>query len=336
MHLADSLIGRFVLSGAATDLHTAIGSLQRVLRVLAGDSPDRAWCLSSLGNALSLRFEWSGDGTDLDAAVTISQQALEAAGEDDEELPGMLLRAGNILLMRFWYADCPADLDAAIAAYQQALNAFPAGDPSLAVGLSGLGNALHARYGRARGRADLDEAITLHRQAVATAADSDPNRAIYLSNLGAALCWPGPVTGATKQTRRRPRLPSARRLRRAPPVARGLGMCMSNLSSALRITFQLTGTIADLDEAVTLIRGAIQATTDRDPRMPTYLQNLVAALGERHARNGDIADLDEAIAAGGRMIGLGHRPASQPGGLALQLRRRTARQMRGHAPARGT
>ena len=97
---------------------------------------------------------------------------------------------------------------------------------------------------------------------MATAADSDPNRAIYLSNLGAALLARTGHRGDQADAEE-----AAASLRQAvaesPAGYRGLGMCMSNLSSALRITFQLTGTIADLDEAVTLIRGAIQATADR-------------------------------------------------------------------------
>ena len=126
MHLADSLIGRLVLSGAATDLHTAIGSLQRVLRVLAAIPPTVPGASSVSG--MPSASDSNGQGTaPILTPPSPSARALEAAGEDDEELPGMLLRAGNILLMRFWYADCPADLDAAIAAYQQALNAFPAG-----------------------------------------------------------------------------------------------------------------------------------------------------------------------------------------------------------------
>jgi tetratricopeptide (TPR) repeat protein len=80
---------------------------------------------------------------------------------------------------------------------------------------------------------------------------------------------------------------------------------LSNLAVALRNRFQGTGRLADVDEAITLLRVASvgQEPAGRPgpagrPRSAVMLANLGNALLARFERTGDLADLDEAVNAG--------------------------------------
>jgi len=72
---------------------------------------------------------------------------------------------------------------------------------------------------------------------------------------------------------------------------------LSNLSLVLRLRFERTGALADLDAAVEASRAAADATPAADPSRRGYLSNLGAVLGSRFERTGALADLDAAIEA---------------------------------------
>ncbi|KAL4736392.1 CHAT domain-containing protein [Aspergillus similis] len=60
--------------------------------------------------------------------------------------------------------------------------------------------------------------------------------------------------------------------------------------------------LSDLQEAITLTRGAIHLTPEDDSDHPKYLNNLGNLLGDRYIRTGSVADLEEAIDVGQKAI----------------------------------
>ena len=72
---------------------------------------------------------------------------------------------------------------------------------------------------------------------------------------------------------------------------------LSNLGRALRLRFERTGMLPDLDEAVTIGRAAAEATPPDDPDRAVMLSNLGAILQRRFERTGVLADLEESVAA---------------------------------------
>ena len=73
---------------------------------------------------------------------------------------------------------------------------------------------------------------------------------------------------------------------------------LSNLGLALQLRFERVGALADLDEAITVGWGAVQATPADHPDRAGYLSNLGFALRVRFRRVGAQADLDQAITVG--------------------------------------
>jgi tetratricopeptide (TPR) repeat protein len=67
-------------------------------------------------------------------------------------------------------------------------------------------------------------------------------------------------------------------------------------SEALWDRFERTGNASDLDEAIAVIRQAVELTPPDEPDHPAALSNLGAALLRRGDRTGNASDLDEAIA----------------------------------------
>src|SRR2546427_603200 len=64
--------------------------------------------------------------------------------------------------------------------------------------------------------------------------------------------------------------------------------------------FDDTGDASALEEAIGLLRQAIEALPSEHRDQATYLSNLGAALGNRFEVTGNMADLDEAVALGRR------------------------------------
>lgn len=70
---------------------------------------------------------------------------------------------------------------------------------------------------------------------------------------------------------------------------------LSNLCGALQTRFEQTGTIDDLDQAITAGRDAVAATPTDHPERAGSLSNLGLWLWVRFERTGAIDDLDQAI-----------------------------------------
>jgi hypothetical protein len=89
----------------------------------------------------------------------------------------------------------------------------------------------------------------------------------------------------------------------SPMVFSERASCMSSLSRALLIRFEQLKDCADIDEAVTLGRGAVRLAAPDDFNLPGFLLNLGSSLGSRFLDSENIADLDEAIVMFRRAVG---------------------------------
>ncbi len=73
---------------------------------------------------------------------------------------------------------------------------------------------------------------------------------------------------------------------------------LSNLGNALRTRYEIWGRLADLHEAVTHARHAVDLTSASHPARAPRLANLSYSLRLRFERAGDLRDIDQSIAAG--------------------------------------
>ena len=82
-------------------------------------------------------------------------------------------------------------------------------------------------------------------------------------------------------------------------------------ADALRNDYQRTGNIQLLQNVITLLREAVDATPPGHPQRPRYLTSLGSALRTRYERLGQLADLDQVITVGRELVAA--IPAGQPG-----------------------
>ncbi|MGH3374889.1 MAG: CHAT domain-containing protein [Actinoallomurus sp.] len=114
-----------------------------------------------------------------------------------------------------------------------------------------------------------------------------------------------------------------------PPGHPGLAARLSNLGLALRVRFERTGALPDLEEAVDFGREAVAATPPGSPNTALYLDNLGRALQTRFGTKGTPADLEGAVDVSRRAVAAtptGHRSrALHLNNLGLSLRVRFER-----------
>ncbi|MFI9202232.1 CHAT domain-containing protein [Streptomyces sp. NPDC053048] len=212
----------------------------------------------------------------------------------------------------------PASLDQAVQFTHHALKHTPATDPERLDLLSNLGLVLRERYELAHDPGDLDEAIGIARDVVAQAEDhraethragdrrtgpGHPGLARYLSSLAYVLQLRLRHEGDTPD-RYDEVVGLFRRAAPGDPNGREAGLL--NLAGALVQRSTRTGSVRDLDEAVSLLTEALRLPC-RDPRLRAGLTGTLAiALRTRHARTGRAEDLERAAALVGPDARNGH------------------------------
>ncbi|MFG3496743.1 CHAT domain-containing protein [Streptomyces sp. NPDC047886] len=290
-HVLAELARRFADTGDATALERGVDIGRRVLGGMPDDHPERAAICRDLGVLLLRRFEHAGDRRDIDAAVehlrygaygplSLVQQFRNALGRPDASLEELrqaggedvdtLLRLGSdrgrelsalaaAHVVRFGRDGSAADLDEAVAAARRAVEATPAHHRTeLRTRLETLAVVLVTRYRHTGDPGDLDRAIELGRRVLGT--------------LRVSL-----TTGTWSES-----------------VAETRRITLANLCNRLRARYLLTGSAADLEEAIGLGREAV--ALGRGGRASAQDRvNLALALADRAALRGDTADLRAAI-----------------------------------------
>ena len=202
--------------------------------------------------------------------------------------------------VRFEKAGDPEDLAHAVVFGREAVAATPAGDRQRPIRMATLAVSLLARYKHFDDLASLGEAVDLYRTACEAAPD-DPLHGSWLVNLGWALRERGgrvtdqstvdeaiaAARGALATAGLQPRASSPGRARLS-----------NDLAQALLGRFAIRGEIADLAEAIDLLRTALNATPDGHPDRARYVSNLAVLLREQAEHTGSATDVDDAIATG--------------------------------------
>ncbi|MEU1462563.1 CHAT domain-containing protein [Streptomyces sp. NPDC005727] len=282
------------------DLDEAIEHGEAAAELLDEAHTDRPAVLANLGAALQSRFGLSGDLADMDRAVFHGRTALRTMGEDHPELLKCRQLLSDLLYRRGVRQGRVEDLDEAVAMGRSTVDAAHAQSPDEAAGLlptllSDLGECLRARSELTGSRSDLNEAIALGRRAVAATPRDGVEWPHTVRRLSVALYrraktgTPGDLTEAIMMTRAV--------LASAPATSPLRAGDRSNLSLMLWARYEDTQDVADLDEAIHLLRAALGEMTADDDSSAVALcaSNLGGMLLKRHGATGDTGSLDEAI-----------------------------------------
>ncbi|MDI3409236.1 CHAT domain-containing protein [Streptomyces cavernicola] len=309
--LSDRLRERYLRSYDPEDLAEAVGLARDVLAQLPVDSPLLPECLSSLGKGLLLWLQREGATVEAcDELVDVCRRAVprNPAGP---AITGQDL--GSALLVRAQYTGLPADLDEAVAVLREALGA--AAEPfERAMLRRALGNALRSRHVMTGDPRDLEEALALTAEAgeAAEAAEAGEPGAPGGSGGaggagGAGAPQPSLLVRAMALYSRHIQDPQAdggvleaalRLLCQArdgcPPGHPDRPVTLNDLGLVLRASYEHSGSLDRLNEAVRAHREAVTLTPDGHALLGLRLLNLGAALSLRNQLTEDGEDLREA------------------------------------------
>ncbi|MET7510456.1 CHAT domain-containing protein [Streptomyces albidoflavus] len=243
--------------------------------VAAADASHRAGCLYQLSLCLCAVAESASDtgegGSAATEAVTVAREA--AAGPGDAEFLSGLAHA---LLLQFQHTGDTRALTEAADVARRAVAAAPPGTPGHASRVSSLVFILFRLHDVAAEDHVLWEAIALGRQAAAALPEGHRTRPAALSHLGAVLIRAYEHTGRVALAEE-----AVARHREAVAESRGHGSMprwLMNLGMALASVGRGEGLREPAQEAVTVLRKALETLPGGHPERATALNNLATAL----------------------------------------------------------
>ncbi|KAJ7467605.1 hypothetical protein FB451DRAFT_1137397 [Mycena latifolia] len=240
----------------------------------------------------------------LDAAITRFMEADDLLAFYDPQRPPLLATWAVALRQRSLGNGHPVDLDASITVYRRAC-VLPRweGRP---LHLEGVASALLERFRLGGRESDVDEAVELRREALPPL--STPSLVVLgtvlhvrFSRLGDKADLDAAVRSEYEQ---------ARTLLRVPPSDVNHCAVLNHLATALTARFHLCANSDDIQQAVALIRQALESWPVGRPEKDGCIANAATILHERFISIGDPADLDESTALHRHELEL--RPAPHP------------------------
>lgn len=237
-------------------------------------------------------YDRTGDINALTAAATAWRQVM-AHPDLASAYPGLraalLNNGGGVLLRRYWAVGSQSDLGSALEVLRIAVALTPPHSRLVVGRLCNLGLAIREVYRQGGDDSALARAIGAFETAAQVAATQPQAAPAALTNLALGL--------------------QDRYLRSGDPddLARAIGCCEQAwrdaesvgaqvmLGDLLRRRYESAGERPDLTRAVTLLRGALQATSAGSPERPRRAVDLGIALLDQHAESGDPGDLSTAL-----------------------------------------
>ncbi|MFD5952099.1 CHAT domain-containing protein [Streptomyces collinus] len=294
--LAIALLERIERQPTAYDVERAVTVIRAGLADREGQqaSPHlRAVLTRALPRALWSRYILARRPEDLDEAAELlgSAAVREVSSADGVLLFGGL--AAQVHRARYRAGQGLDALQEAVAACRRALGAAPDVHPARPGVLVQLGMSMFYLYQHTGDLAALDEAVDRDREAVRGVGEElhGPVGVDALYYLGTALAERGARTGSLDDLN-----DAVRTLRRLHATAAAIRTReLHGLGFALKQLFDRTRDFTQLDEAVDLLRRAVESCEPDESEAPIVLSGLSSALLCRYGHSGGPADLDEAL-----------------------------------------
>ena len=292
---------------SVADLDEAIMLCRAALKLRPPGHSDHVQTLISLGSDLRRRFLALGATSDLDEALSLHRSALDLRPEGHSDRSDSLHSLALCFSDRYSQQASVADLEEAIMLYRAALKLRPPGHSDYALTLFNLGLDLWRRFLEFDTTSDLDEALSLHRLALDLCPEGYPNSSHLLHNL--AICFSNQYVKQASVTS----LDEAITLGRAalnlcpPDNSDHRALILSDLGNDLRHRFQKLGVNADLNEAISHHRSALDLRPVGHSARLVSLNQLASCLGLRFEKLEAPADLDSLIALNRAILDL-HPP----------------------------
>nr|MDQ3988528.1 CHAT domain-containing protein [Actinomycetota bacterium] len=266
-------------------VNEAIETYRRLLRLTPEDDPQHATRLLALADLLHLRCKLTTDASALNEAIDVTRTALRSDTLDQRSRATANLSAMLIDLATVTGRD-ESSLEA-MAVLRDVLRDSTLEPATQAAAWHNLSVALLLRHDSTG--TGLDEAVVAARQAVARSEVENGERAERLGHLAGLLAQTHDGLDEAERIGRQA-------VRECPPDHPGRPAVLFGFAETLRQRYLRFGSPGELDEAITLLRQAVAATTE-PVNHGVRLATLAAALRARYARWPDLTSLNDAIAA---------------------------------------
>ncbi|KAF8852137.1 hypothetical protein BDZ45DRAFT_125277 [Acephala macrosclerotiorum] len=295
--LGTSLGRAYLKTGDEQTLDDALSYLQQALEVLPENHPDQHVALNNLSLWQNERYQKAGDILDLKHSIQTAESALQGlpAGEDASGRAGILSNLGTWKGWEYLRTGDDTLLEKAISLVREALTLASPGDINYPTMLVNLGAWLLMRYHQLSIIDDLNGAIECSRKAIDTISPSHPSRADIANNLCIAL------------GERYDRFKNRDELNEAilwgeeaikNPTIGGPTLqakYLNNLGTRLDLRYQLSLSISDLNEAVSLLGRAAEIVPSNYPQRGACYASLSQSLLHKFEVTGDMDELEQAI-----------------------------------------
>ncbi|CAG7566273.1 unnamed protein product [Fusarium equiseti] len=184
-----------------------------------------------------------------------------------------------------------ADLEESIAQSRAILQQTTANHPERWRRLQHLSVWLFNRFSQTKTLSDLEEAIHLSRQSLEVAGKDHPKRAPLICHLALLLNGRYEATSVTRNLDEVIELSREASGTSENDVTNQL-TALSILANALHQRYRVKGNGSDLDGAIQAHQRALNATGDRDPRLPVLLCNMAISLNDKFLETNDMTDLE--------------------------------------------
>jgi tetratricopeptide (TPR) repeat protein len=284
-------------TGDLSRLADATEEVERALRLYPPGHPDRRACLALLGSVRSFRYEQDGTLDALDACLDVKREVLDHYPADHPLLAATLHNLGVLCSDRYRFTSEVTDLDSAAHYLRLAVDRAPnanqrAKTERILAEVAELRRPLPEVHLPPSSQFVAGPGSTPHRPAAEVGDDVDE-----LARYSAAL---------SDQLERYERTEDLALLERICADGRALlaglpagyphrWLIGIPLGPALMRRFEVHGDPADLDEAVQLLREAVERPVLSPAHVVGELVNLAAALINRFRWDRSSADVDEAI-----------------------------------------
>ncbi|MEV4758491.1 hypothetical protein AB0J86_25765 [Micromonospora sp. NPDC049559] len=285
-HQCANLRERFQLTGQLPDLDEAETVGRRAVAVAVSPG-DRSTARTHLGAALMMRYQATGRAAALDEAITLGRSGIEVArGDEDADPPVPALTTLAVsLVMRYQLLGTLDDLGEAVELMRTAVAATADGDPQAPVRLGNAANVSRLRYEHTGDPADLAAAIGYADAALALVPPDNPAHPQYLGVLLATrLAGPPDPDAEAELDRVADRALAAGALERTAEPA--WSMVAHNIGVALARRSGRTGSAAELDRAVDVLRLRLDRGRPDDPHLVETRIMLGDALSDRGGGSG--------------------------------------------------
>ncbi|WP_371541775.1 CHAT domain-containing protein [Streptomyces sp. NBC_00554] len=294
--LAEVHLDRFEAVASRLDLDDGIRAARAAVDTSPPTHPDHFRILRILARALLASYRVSGDLDALRTAVDTYQQVANLTPPDCEDRADILSETASLLLTQCRPGETDA-LDNAISTARAAVMAAEPDSGAHGRALAGLGTALELRYRSGEGtQADLDEGIEMQLLGLNQLPEDHPDWSPALANVASGLLL---RYGLLRQdsdldeavARARDAMDA---VRSRPDQWMRIAEPSDVLADALVIRYRSRGDLSDLDEAITVLKVAVEAAPLGLQVVTRYCEDLAMYFLLRYERSDAEEDLDQA------------------------------------------